>query len=135
MRYYSRTIGLLIALFTSLGFTQSVAADTTEPDAEQTSEPCVYARNVRNIDVIDEQLLVLRGTADRYWISRLPNKCDGLTDRMYLAIDRYGSKICRNDRFEAHENGGGFYTSCRFGEFEPVAKGTVDTLKMAAVES
>ena len=105
------------------------------PEAENVeSERCIYARKVRSIDVVDEQMLALRGTANRYWLSRLPNKCAGLDDRLMLQVDRYGSRLCVNDRFVAAEHDGLFSTSCRFGEFEPVSKETVHMLKQAADE-
>lgn len=110
----------------------AVAASLAALETVAESEDCVLARNVRNIDIVNNELLVLRGRADRWWVSRLPNKCPGLRDRMLLSIDRYGSQICRNDRFEAHETGGGFYTSCRFGAFEPVTEGSIQAIKVAA---
>ena len=129
--------GLFSPLSLSAAPTDSTQQAVSTPSPTLTEavplEACVQARRVRNIDVVDEQLLVLRGTADRFWLSRLPNRCDGLKDRMVLSIDRYGSKICANDRFVAHEPPmGGFQVSCRFGQFEPVVAATVQALKAVA---
>ncbi|MFT7651154.1 MAG: hypothetical protein ACI9ON_002025 [Limisphaerales bacterium] len=121
-----------VSLVTSVAWADS-EVQNIEPQAEVKLEACVSARQVRNIEVIDEQMLVLRGTADRFWLSRLPNKCAGLEDRMYLSIERYGSKICANDRFTASESSG-FRMSCRFGKFEPVVQATVAAVKVAAAE-
>lgn len=128
-------VGVLGAGFvTSAASADGPSADIRQVDIQAEVKPsaCVYARQVRNIEVVDEQLLVLRGTADRFWLSRLPNKCAGLEDRMYLSIYRYGSKICANDRFSASETSGNFSMSCRFGKFEPVAQTTVAAVKVAA---
>ncbi len=120
-----------IGLFAGAVHANEVEAVTADKENAAT-ESCLYARHVRNINVINDEMLVLRGTADRYWFSRLPSKCVGLKGRMHLVVNQYGSKYCRNDRFEARESSGGFYTSCRFGEFEPISSASVDALKVAA---
>ena len=134
-RLFAILVGILGAgLVTSAVCADGQPADIQQVDKQADVKPsaCVYARQVRGIEVVDEQLLVLRGTADRFWLSRLPNKCAGLEDRMYLTTYRYGSKICANDRFSASETSGIFSLSCRFGKFEPVAQATVAAVKVAA---
>ena len=129
---------MVLLAFLSSAMASVALADVSlapKPEAENVdTDRCIYARKIRSIDVVDEQMLALRGTAGRYWLSRLPHKCAGLSDRLVLSIDRYGSRICSNDRFVASEREAVFETSCRFGEFEPVTKETVVTLKAAVDE-
>lgn len=110
-----------------------------EPVAAAESTDCVRVREVRGMDVLNQEMVLLRGSHDRYWLSRLPNKCAGLRDSMILSLNVYGSKYCKNDRFEAADRGGPLAlaatTSCRFGAFEPVTMEQVAVIKQAVDES
>ena len=134
------TLGMLIA-FAPVGFADGKDKDKdkeaavdlntllgAEPVAQATD--CVYARDVRTIEVLDERGIVLRGTHDRYWINQFKHKCAGLRKNMVLNLSRYGSQICANDRVQAQERGDiGPIASCRLGKFQPVALEQVTTLK------
>ena len=93
---------------------------------------CVYARDVRSIEILNEDVVVIRGSRGRYWLNEFHNRCSGLRKNMVLSIARYGSQLCANDRVEAHDRGLvsiGPAASCRLGEFQPVAVEQVATLK------
>ena len=99
-----------------------------QPVAE--AADCVYARDVRTIEVLDERGIVLRGSHDRYWVNEFKHKCAGLRKNMVMSLNRYGSQICANDRLEAKERGDiGSIASCRLGKFQPIAMEQVATLK------
>ena len=94
-------------------------------------EKCVSSRQVRNIEVLSDKLLILKGTHNRYWINQLPKKCVGLDDKMVIKVELFGNQICRNDRFEASEpfNIAPFVAQCRWGMFEPAALEQVAMIK------
>ena len=94
------------------------------------TEDCIYARNVRSVEILDERAIVLRGSHDRFWLNEFKHKCVGLQKNMTLSLSRYGSQICANDRVQAQERGDiGPIASCRLGKFQPVAVEQVATLK------
>ena len=94
-------------------------------------ESCLSSRQVRNIEIISDKLVVLKGTHNRYWINQLPQKCVGLDDNMVLRTETFGHRICRNDRFEASEpfDSGPFVAECRWGMFEPAALEQIAMIK------
>ncbi len=99
---------------------------------EADSQDCLNARDVQQFEIISNDMLVLHGKFDKQWVSRLPHACAGLRKNMLLTINRFGSKICANDRFEARDHGPlSLGTSCRLGQFEPVAVEQVIALKQA----
>ncbi len=123
----SRLLGILIGL--TLG-----AAAQADP---ATGEDCVYARDVRSVEVLSDDMLLMHGRADRLWLNRLHTRCTGLDDDMILEFARYGSKICSNDRLEARERLEGFSgigASCRLGKFESVAIEQVQALRQSLAD-
>ena len=121
----------------SLERTSETARQATSPlrtllsdNAVAETENCIYARNVRSVEILDERAIVLRGSHDRYWLNEFRHKCAGLRKNMTLSLSRYGSQICANDRVQAQERGDiGPIASCRLGKFQPVAEEQVASLK------
>ncbi|MEM7099525.1 MAG: hypothetical protein AAF541_14770 [Pseudomonadota bacterium] len=95
-------------------------------------ENCIYARDIRTVEVLDERGLVIRGSHDRFWVNQFVHKCAGLQKNMVLNFKRYGSQICANDRVAAQDratDGFGAIASCRLGKFQPVVMEQIATLK------
>lgn len=94
-----------------------------EPLQAEPGDPvdCINARAIRRIEILNNEILIVTGTHDHYWVNQLPRKCVGLRKNMILHIERFGSQICRNDAFEAYERAdiGPFTAHCRWGEFQP----------------
>jgi hypothetical protein len=100
--------------------------------AGERDEACVYARDIKQFEILSNEVLLLHGKFDKYWINRLSSRCAGLRKNMIVHIDRYGSQMCANDRFSAQSRGpfnDGPTTSCRFGAFEAVAAEQVVAFK------
>lgn len=95
------------------------------------AQECLQSRQVRTIEVLNDQLVILQGSHKRYWVNQLPTTCIGLDDKKILKLESFGSKICRNDRFEATEpfGVGSFVAECRWGSFEPAVLEQIAVIK------
>ncbi len=138
---------ILVGLVTcaALGFGASSYADATsaateagESDVLKEISPmeietvnCLRVRQIKSLDVVGDQMVVVRGSHERYWLSRLPTRCTGANRDMYVSLDVRGSSICRNDTFSLTQRGipSGFRTSCNFGDFESISVEQAELLK------
>lgn len=112
------------------------ADESTITVPTEQGENCLYARQIKDMEVLDEQHILVRGSGQRFWLSALRTSCDGLDERKLLSVHRYGSKLCANDRFDVQDRGGfTVRTACRFGEFQPVASEQVPGLRQQTKES
>ena len=137
----AKSVSPLFVLVLAAVISNTAAADTNNSanlsdllDNTNASEVenCLYAREIRSVEVLDERGLVIRGSHDRYWVNEFAHKCAGLQKNMVLNFKRYGSQVCANDRVSAQDrvfDGFGPLTSCRLGKFQPVAMEQVVTLK------
>lgn len=106
--------------------------------AGESDEACVYARDIKQFEILSDEVVLLYGKFDKYWINRLNSRCAGLRKNMILQIDRHGSQMCANDRFSAKSRGAfndGPTTSCRFGDFEAVAVEQIVAFKQSLKQS
>ena len=109
---------------TGIVLEQGLSSENIEPSN------CIKVRLIRSVEIVNEEILILRGTHGRYWLNKLRNQCHGLRDDMALAVHQYGAQICANDRFEAQERAGSpFSVSCRWGQFEPLVIEQVAVIK------
>ncbi len=122
---------LWLAVAAAIGLSPLAAlAETGEAD------DCVYAREVKQFEILDNETLLLYGKLDKIWLNRLGNRCAGLRDNMAVYLERRGSQICANDRFSARRHGDiGPAARCRLGAFEPITKEQIPALKQALAES
>jgi len=106
-------------------------------DSEPTN--CLYARDVKQFEILDNKHLLLIGRFDRRWLNRLKTQCAGLRKNMVLNVSRFGSQICANDRITATSRGAvrgeGPTANCLLGQFEPVTLEQVAQLKKSLAEA
>ncbi len=106
-------------------------------DAETTD--CVYARDVKQFEILNDSTLLLIGRLDRRWVNRLNTRCAGLRKNMVLNVSRFGSQICANDRITATSRGAvrgeGPVANCLLGKFEPVTPEQVAMLRQSLAEA
>lgn len=102
-----------------------------EPRAEFDPVDCIPSREIKNMEVINDSVVVLHGSHDRFWVNKLRHKCHGLRSDMALRVIPWAGRFCANDRFEARERfqDGPYTISCRWGEFEPAAIDQVALIK------
>ena len=118
----------------------SIAGEIAElaPLSDVPREDCLRVRSIRGMEIMNQEMLIVRGSFDRYWINRLPARCAGLRPDMVLSLDVYGNQVCRNDRFSAKDRGlmhMGMGASCRWGAFEPVTIEQVNVLRQSLAEA
>ncbi len=114
----------------------SVSADSWA-DSEPTN--CVYARDVKQFEILDNEHLLFIGRLDHRWLNRLKTRCAGLRKNMVLNISRFGSQICANDRITATSRGAvrgeGPVANCLLGQFESISLEQVAQLKASLAEA
>lgn len=114
----------------------SVSADSWA-DSEPTN--CVYARDVKQFEILDNEHLLFIGRLDHRWLNRLKTRCAGLRKNMVLNVSRFGSQICANDRITATSRGAvsgeGPVANCLLGQFESISLEQVTQLKASLAEA
>ena len=98
---------------------------------------CLNARDVESIEILADDMVLLRGRLDRYWLNRMPVRCVGLASNMLVTMERTGSRICAHDRFRASERGSSMPDLgpvCRFGKFESVSAEQIAVLRQSLKE-
>ena len=97
------------------------------------NKSCIYARNIRDIEVIDEQTIAIRVKSKEYWVNHLANRCAGLRKNMLFKVSRYGSQLCAQDRLTAQHRGlsAGSTRTCILGEFAPANAASINSMKSA----
>ena len=100
--------------------------------AEETAQDCLYARDVKQFEILNDEMVLLHGKFDQAWLSRLDARCAGLRKNMWASVEQHGSQICAHDRFQARDRGastGGYGTNCRLGKLEAVTPEQIAGLK------
>ncbi|HVF93844.1 MAG TPA: hypothetical protein VM900_05985 [Sphingomonas sp.] len=109
------------ALLPALMLALVAAAD--DPLARRTAgppQPCIDPNLASSPQITDQGTIIYRGTAKRLWVSTPVGHCPMLRPFTTLIIERFGSQLCRNDRFRVLEPGATIPSAaCRFGEFVP----------------
>ncbi|WP_164157589.1 hypothetical protein [Sandarakinorhabdus rubra] len=106
-------IGLVLAL------TDPPAAPAAGPAAT-----CLIVGRQLEYKVVDEGALAIRA-GGRWHRSRLPDGCPGLVPNRIVVRREASPRLCANDLFEVKDNfTPEVFSLCRFGPFEPLAKGT-----------
>lgn len=92
---------------------------------------CLSTSLYRNVEIIDDQHLLFRGSRDRAWMNELRSPCTGLRRNDTLLFELHGSRACKADRVSVIETFMGFRRtgpSCALGEFKPIPPGYVDRI-------
>ncbi|MEZ5560713.1 MAG: DUF6491 family protein [Pseudomonadales bacterium] len=107
-------------------------------DAYAEQSRCLSRYQYRNIDILDDQTLVFRGTGERYWVNQLRQRCIGLRTRDTLHLEVRGNALCDLDTFVGMNSimFGWEQTSatCQLGSFQSVTAEQVAAIR-AAVEA
>ena len=94
---------------------------------------CLAVGRYRQVDILNDRVLVFRGRGGRAWINLLRRPCPGLRRDMVLAIETRGSRICSRDQFRGMPRIGpeaatGF---CSLGTFRPIEADNLDAIRDA----
>lgn len=105
----------------------TLAAAKSDPLAGRTPGPaqrCIDpAFSNSNATIEDGGLIIVRDTPRRWWVARPIGPCPSLQSLNTLIIERWGSQLCRNDRFRVLGPGQVLASApCRFGDFVPYTR-------------
>ncbi len=113
-----------------------VSAAAALPAWAEGTENCLYARDLDQFEVLNNEMILIHGKVDKVWLNRLASRCAGLRDNMYLSVERSGSQVCANDRIAARRPGDTSPAArCRLGKFERITKEQISALKQSLAES
>lgn len=112
---------------------EEILANPLTDEAYVDDVRCLAAGRYRQVDILNDRVLVFRGRGGRAWINLLPRPCRGLRRDMVLAIETRGARICSRDQFRGMPRIGpeaatGF---CSLGTFRPVEADNLDAIRGA----
>lgn len=84
---------------------------------------CIDASQGTNVAVLDRDSIAYSGTQRVLWVSHPIGGCPSLRPLTTLIVERFGSQICRNDRFRTIDFPQSIPSPyCRMGPFTPYTK-------------
>ncbi|MCY3812621.1 MAG: hypothetical protein OXH15_12575 [Gammaproteobacteria bacterium] len=97
---------------------------------------CVRIRDVDDVEVLDETLVLFHGRRGELWLNQLTSQCYGLEQEMILRFRAYAGTYCRLDPFRGvpYFSRIAITAECRLGDFEPVDEIQVEALRIAVAE-
>lgn len=74
-------------------------------------------------NVVDQHTILYRQSGKRIWVTHPVGDCPSLEPVVTLVVEKYGSRLCHNDRFRVIQPGSVIPGPiCRFGPFTPYDK-------------
>ena len=112
---------------------EEILANPLDDAAYADDVRCLATGRYRQVDILNDRVLVFRGRGGRAWINLLPRPCPGLRRDMVLAIETRGSRICSRDLFRGMPRIGPEATTsfCSLGTFRPVDADNLDAIRGA----
>ena len=97
---------------------------------------CLRIRDVDDVEVLDETLVLFRGRRGELWLNQLTAQCYGLEQDMILRFRAYAGAYCRLDPFRGvpYFSRVAITAECRLGDFETVDEVQVEALRIAVAE-
>jgi hypothetical protein len=98
---------------------------------------CVYIRQIRNTDIIDDRTIVFHMAGTDIFLNRLPNRCPGLKIADSFMYATSLTRLCNVDIISPlRQQHGGFRRgpSCGLGRFEPTTREEIALLKNKDIE-
>lgn len=107
----------------------------TESDYRE-QKKCLRIRDVDDVEVLDETLVLFHGRRGELWLNQLSSQCYGLEQEMILRFKAYAGTYCRLDPFRGtpYFSRVAITAECRLGDFEPVDDLQVEALRVAVAE-
>lgn len=84
---------------------------------------CIDGDFVQGPEIVDKRTILYRQNGRRVWRTGPIGACPGLDRFAILVVERYGRKLCRDDRFSPVPQGSRIpFGRCRFAAFTPYDK-------------
>ncbi|WP_454279184.1 DUF6491 family protein [Sphingomonas sp. Marseille-Q8236] len=118
-----------VATVTALTLAFTLTAAKSDPLAGRVAGPparCVDSSvAMSGPSIYDDNVIVINGGGKRMWKAKVRGQCPGLRPFNTLIVERWGSQICRNDRFRVLQQGMSIPSQyCFFDGFVPYDKAT-----------
>ena len=78
---------------------EAILAEPLPSEAYVASVRCVTMRTFRRIEVLDENILLMRGSGSRSWVAQTYQRCSGLRNEHVLDFQQRRGRICAGDSF------------------------------------
>ena len=78
---------------------EAILAEPLPAEAYVAPVRCVNTGTYRRIEVLDENMLLMRGPGNRSWVAQTRQRCRGLRDEHLLDFQRRRGRICKGDSF------------------------------------
>ena len=112
-----------ITIAAALGLALTLSAARSDPFAGRVAGPpaqCVDTSTTMSGPVIADKDMIIVRAGPRLWRAKVRGQCAGIQPFNTLLIDRWGSQVCRNDRFRVLQQGLSIPTAwCFFDGFVP----------------
>lgn len=92
----------------ALGLTLTLSAAKSDPFAGRVAGPpaqCVDTSTTMSGPVITDKDVIVINAGRRIWRAKVRGQCAGIQPFNTLMIERWGSQVCRNDRFRVVQPG------------------------------
>ena len=97
---------------------------------------CLPTRSIRDVEVLDDTLVLFESRRGKLWLNKLTAQCYGLDQDLVLRFRVFAGNYCRLDRFRGMPRAGNFAVTsdCHLGQFETVDEVQVEALRTAIAE-
>lgn len=97
---------------------------------------CISMRAVKDVEILDDTLVLFHGKRGELWLNQLSSQCYGLDQDVFLRFRVRAGRYCRLDSFRGMPRFGliSVTPDCRLGYFETVDEVQVDALRTAVDE-
>jgi len=102
----------------------------SDPESYAETERCLFTREIRSTEILDEQHLVFQLSGKRLYLVQFQYTCPGLRRGVSIVYESYNSRLCRLDQIRAFEPGPAIPNPpCTLPGFMPVEKEQVAQLR------
>jgi hypothetical protein len=102
----------------------------SDPESYAETERCIFTREIRNTEILDEQHLVFQLSGKRFYLVQFQYTCPGLRRGASIVYESRDARLCRLDQIRAFEPGPAIPNPpCTLPGFMPVEKEQVAQLR------
>lgn len=109
---------------------EALLNQASDPEAYPGTERCIFTRDIRTIEILDQQHVVFELSRKQLYLVQFPYVCHGLRRNGSLIYETRSGRLCRLDQVRAFEPGETMPNPpCTLPGFMPVEKEQVVQLK------
>lgn len=109
---------------------EALLNQASDPEAYPGTERCIFTRDIRTVEILDQQHVVFELSRKELYLVQFPYVCHGLRRNSSLIYETRSGRLCRLDQVRPFEPGEGIPNPpCTLPGFMPVQKEQVVQLK------